>query len=191
MIFETIVTSSHADGSPHIAPFGIQEKEGMVMIAPFRPSSSLDNILRTRCAVVNTTDDVRLFAGALSDQRHWPVSAAEKVNGWVIQGALAHRELELVSVIDDEIRPVLWFNVIHEKTHAPFKGFNRAQSAVVELAILVSRLQMLPMEKIESELAYLSIAMEKTAGEREKQAWNWLMEIVENFKVTQRGENIA
>jgi hypothetical protein len=35
---------------------------------------------------------------------------------------------------------------------------------------------MLPPEKIEREIAYLRIAIDKTAGRRERQAWNWLME---------------
>lgn len=191
MIFETIVTSTNEDGSPHIAPFGIREQDGLILISPFRPSASLDNLLRTRCAVVNQTDDVRLFAGALTGNRTWPVRPANNVAGWVVQGALAHRELELVEVVEDIVRPALWFKVVHEQTHAPFKGFNRAQSAVVELAILVSRLHMLPMEKIDAELAYLTIAIEKTAGEKEQQAWDWLMEKVENFKAEQCGGNVA
>lgn len=191
MIFETIVTSTNADGSPHIAPFGIREQDGMVLIAPFKPSSSLDNLMRTRCAVINLTDDVRLFAGALTGNRTWPVIPAANVAGWVVQGALAHRELELVEVVEDAIRPLLWFKVVHEATHAPFRGFNRAQAAVIELAVLVSRLHLLPMEKIDAEVRYLQIAMEKTAGAHEWQAWGWLMEKIENFKAGQHGEDVA
>ncbi|MEO1956828.1 MAG: DUF447 domain-containing protein, partial [Methylophilaceae bacterium] len=37
-----------------------------------------------------------------------------------------------------------------------------------------SRLRMLPAEKVESELQYLQIAIDKTAGERELEAWGWL-----------------
>ena len=191
MIFETIVTSANADGSPHIAPFGIREQDGLVLIAPFKPSASLDNLLRTRCAVINLTDDVRLFAGALTGNRTWPVVPATSVASWRVQGALAHRELELVEVVEDDVRPQLWFKVVHEEMHAPFRGFNRAQAAVIELAVLVSRLHLLPMEKIDAELGYLKIAMEKTAGEHEWQAWGWLMEKIENFKAAQRGENVA
>jgi len=32
---------------------------------------------------------------------------------------------------------------VHRASHAPFVGFNRAQAAVIEAAILVSRLRML------------------------------------------------
>jgi hypothetical protein len=47
---------------------------------------------------------------------------------------------------------------------------------VLECAVLVSRLEMLPPEKIEAELKYLEIAISKTAGAREQEAWSWLME---------------
>jgi hypothetical protein len=40
---------------------------------------------------------------------------------------------------------------------------------------------MLPRDKVESELAYLRIAVEKTAGEREAEAWEWLLEKVRAF----------
>ena len=75
--------------------------------------------------------------------------------------------------------------------HQPFKGFNRAQAAVIELAVLVSRLERLPKDKVLSEMAYLQIAIDKTAGERELQAWGWLVEKVENFYAAQSGENFA
>ncbi len=67
-----------------------------------------------------------------------------------------------------------------EASHAPFKGFNRAQAAVIEAAILASRLHMLPREKIERELGYLQIAVEKTAGPREHEAWRLLVEKIED-----------
>ena len=42
--------------------------------------------------------------------------------------------------------------------------------------MLTTRLNMLSLEKIESELKYLEIAISKTAGPREEEAWGWLME---------------
>lgn len=191
MIFETILTTTNPDGDAHIAPFGIRERDGLVLIAPFRPSSSLDNLLRARCAVVNATDDVRIFAGALTGRRDWPLRRAEKIDGYVLEAALAHRELELVEVREDVVRPELSFRVVNAMTHAPFRGFNRAQAAVLEAAVLVSRLHLLPLEKIETEVGYLAVAIEKTAGEREWQAWNWLMERIENHRAELRGENLA
>ena len=177
LILETIVITRNADGSPHIAPLGIREPQpARVLIAPFRPSTTLDNLARDGRAVISLTDDVRVFAGCLTGRRDWPVRAAERIAGWVLDAALAHRELEVERVEDDELRPRFYLREVHGATHAPFRGFNRAQAAVVEAAILVSRLQMLPAGKIDREIEYLSIAIDKTAGPRERQAWNWLLE---------------
>lgn len=191
MIYETIVTSLDAENRVHIAPFGIREHEDQVIIAPFRPSATLDNLLANRCAVVNMVDDVRVFAGALTGHNEWPFHPANKMKGFVLDVALAHRELELTDIKEDATRPQLYFKVVHEEVHAPFRGFNRAQAAVIELAILVSRLHMLPLEKIETEMAYLQIAIDKTAGEREQQAWSWLSEKIENHKAAIGGSNLA
>ena len=191
MIYETIVTSVDAHGAPHIAPFGIQEKDGLVEIAPFRPSTTLNNLLVTRSAVINLTDDVRIFAGALTGRTQWPLSPAKKIKGYYLNAALAHQELELRELNEDVLRPQLYFKVVHEEIHSAFKGFNRAQSAVIELAILVSRLHMLPPQKIATEISYLQIALDKTAGERELQAWSWLMEKVENHRAAITGNNQA
>ena len=47
---------------------------------------------------------------------------------------------------------------------------------MIEAAILATRLYMLPREKIEREIAYLQIAVDKTAGAAEREAWDWVME---------------
>ena len=183
MIREVIVTSVDRDGNPHLAPMGVHELEGGVKaILPFRPSTTLDNLLATRCAVINCTDDVRVFAGCLTGRRDWPLLPAGQVAGVRLADCLAHTEVELVSVEDDDIRPRLLCRPLHTAQHAPFPGFNRAQFAVLEAAILVSRLHILPWAKIEAELDYLRVIHGKTAGPREQEAWNWLMAAIEDFR---------
>jgi hypothetical protein len=96
-----------------------------------------------------------------------------------------------VNVIDDAMRPQLIMEVIYSEQHQPFEGFNRAQAAVIELAVLVSRLQRLPMEKIIQDMQYLQIAIDKTSGPRELDAWGWLVEAVENHRAALSGDNIV
>ena len=186
MIRETIVTTCNADGSDHIAPMGVHTHGDALVLAPFKPSTTLDNLLRERCGVVNYSDDVRVFAGCLSERRDWPTTPALKINAKRLANTLAHAEVKIAGVEDDDLRPRLSCEVVHRETHAPFKGFNRAQAAIIELAILTSRLHILPWEKIEREITYLQIAMDKTAGVNEKAAWGWLMETIETFKRKQR-----
>jgi hypothetical protein len=177
-IRETIITTVDGNGKVHIAPIGIiAEKDGWV-IAPFRPSVTLDNLAAVPFAVANYTDDVSIFAGCLTGRRDWPTVPVEGFPVPRLAAALAHSVLAVESVSDDGLRPRHFCRVVQEGTHAPFTGFNRAKAAVLELAILVSRLNMLPREKIDAEIAYLSIAIEKTAGPDEKEAWGWLMQKV-------------
>ncbi|HUU66223.1 MAG TPA: DUF447 domain-containing protein [Methyloceanibacter sp.] len=180
MIRECIVTTLNPDGSAYIAPLGlIEDGEGWV-IAPFRPSTTLDNLRANPFAVASLTDDVLVFAGCLTGNKDWPVRPATQIPGAVLEGALAHIELEVDRIEEDELRPRFHCRVVHEASHAPFKGFNRAQAAVIETAILASRLKMLPREKVEQELAYLQIAVEKTAGPNEHEAWRILVEKIED-----------
>ncbi len=195
MIFETIITSVNLAGKPNITPFGICYENDNVIISPYKPSTTLDNILATKCAVMNLTDDVRVFAGALTKRKFGELVLIKKTvhtnknAGFRLADCLAHAELELLVVRDDAVRPQLVMKKTTEDNHQSFAGFNRAQAAVIELAVLVSRLHMLPREKIETEKQYLQIAMDKTAGEREKQAWGWLIEAIENFYAEQAGNH--
>ncbi|MGA7815420.1 DUF447 domain-containing protein [Caballeronia sp.] len=175
MIYETIVTTAARDGRPHIAPMGVRFEDGLAILAPFRPSTTLDNIVATHAAVINFTTDVRVFAGCVTRySRDWPTLPATRVASVRLSDSLAHTELELDTFQDDPQRPLLRMRSVHSETHAPFTGFNRAQAAVVEGAILVSRLFMLPAEKVDHEMAYLQIAIDKTAGEQERIAWDWI-----------------
>jgi len=182
MILETIVTSLSPAGATHLAPMGVHVVPEGMLVMPFRPSTTLDNILSSGVAVLNHTDDVRVFAGCLTGRRDWPLTAADKLPVKRLADSLAHMELELMRVEEDELRPKLYCRVIHEASHAPFKGFNRAQYAVLEAAILASRLRLLPWGKVQAELDYLRIGLEKCAGQREQEAWAWLMEKIDAFR---------
>jgi hypothetical protein len=181
-IVETIVTTIDASGVSHIAPLGLIADGSGWIVAPFQPSRTLDNLRAVPFAVASHTDDVRVFAGCITGRRDWPLIAADRVHGVRLAEALTHWELEVASVTEDAQRPRFLCRIVHQATHAPFEGFNRAQAAVIECAVLVTRLKMLPPEKVEAELKYLEIAISKTAGEREQVAWSWLMERIEAWR---------
>ena len=178
-ILETIVSTCDQDNNTHLAPMGITQQDSHIILAPFKPSQTLDNLKHTPYAVINRTDDVRIFAGCLSGRKTWPLVATKNIVVKRLQAVLSHVEIKVVKIKDDALRPQLYAEVLSETVHAPFVGFNRAQSAVIELAILVSRLDRLPPEKILTEIDYLKIAIDKTAGAHELEAWSWLMARVE------------
>jgi uncharacterized protein len=177
-IYETVITTVAADGRVHVAPMGVRYVDECVVLMPFKPSTTLANVLASGHAVLNVVTDTRVFAGCVTGRRAWPTVAAECIAGQRLACALNHVELELVEHRDDAQRPVLRLARVHAATHAPFIGLNRAQAAVVEGAVLVSRLHMLSMEKIETEMKYLQIAIDKTAAAPEHEAWGWLREAV-------------
>lgn len=183
-IVETIVTTANEDGDVHIAPLGLIADDDNWIIAPFKPSKTLENLRANPFAVASHTDDVRVFAGCVTGRKSWPATPATQVKGGRLAHCVSHWELEVVRVIEDDMRPRFVCKIVHQENHKAWEGFNRAQAAVLELAVLTTRLHMLPADKVEAELKYLDIAISKTAGAREQEAWNWLMEKIENWRST-------
>lgn len=181
IIRESIVSTVDNAGRLHLAPIGIIAEGDGWIIAPFHPSTTLNNLRAVPFAVANFTDDVRVFAGCLTGRGEWPTVACEEFAVPRLADALAHVELAVTHTGEDEQRPRFHCRVLRSVAHAPFKGFNRAQAAVIEAAILVSRLTMLPREKVECEIAYLEIAVSKTASAAEQEAWTWLTERIRAF----------
>jgi uncharacterized protein len=180
MIFETIICSTKADGSPHLTPLGYTVAGDNVVLAPFEPSSTLDNLREHGVATLNMTVDVRIFAGCLTGRRDWPVVKADKIDAWRLRDALAHKELTVVERVEDDVRPKFFCEINFEQQHEVFQGFNRAQAAVVEASILATRLDWLSPEKIRAELEYLLIAVHKTGGGNERDAWQWVLEKIDS-----------
>lgn len=184
MIRETIVTTASPTGEAHVAPMGATVVEGGYLLQPFRPSRTLDNLAARRVAVVNFTDDARVFAGCITGRhRSWPTVPATRLEGAVrLADCLAHDEVEIVRMEEDATRPRFFCRTVHRGQHAPFLGLNRAVAAVLEGAILVSRLHMLDPERVDREMNYLSVAIEKTAGPAEREAWDWLCETIADHR---------
>jgi uncharacterized protein len=182
VIYETVVSTLAADGRAHVAPMGVRYLGDRVVLMPFKPSTTHDNIAATGHAVLNILTDTRVFAGCVTGRREWALLPTEKIPGVRLASALSHVELQLAERIDDAQRPVLRMARVHEVVHSSFAGFNRAQAAVIEGAVLVSRLHMLPPHKVDSEMTYLQIAIDKTAGPGEREAWGWLVDAVQRHR---------
>ena len=167
--------------SVHVAPMGVRYAGERVVLKPFRPSTTLDNIVASGTAVLNLVDDVRVFAGCVTGRREWAtldVHLAGEARAVRLAAALEHVILRLDSQDADAQRPTLRLVRVRGERHAAWPGFNRAQAAVVEGAVLVSRLHLLARATIEAEMDYLQIAIDKTAGAAEREAWGWLREAV-------------
>ena len=175
-ILEAIVTTRNVGGGWHLVPFGLIAEDDTFVVAPFRPSPTITNLERHPYLAAAAPADVRVLAGCVTGRRDWPTVPCERIDGTRLAEAYAHAELEAVAMEDDPVRPRFRCRVVHTATHRPFLGYNRAQGAIVEAAILSTRLHMLPPEKIVAEMTYLAIAISKTAGPAEHEAWGWIEE---------------
>jgi hypothetical protein len=173
-ILETIVTTLSPDGSLHLVPFGLIQDGDEWILAPFRPSPTIANLEASPYFAASSPSDVRVIAGCVTGRRDWPVVECDKIPGRRLADSFGHAEFEVVSVQDDALRPHFRGRIVHRAHHHPCIGYNRAQAAVLEAAILSTRLHMLDSEKILSEMRYLAIAISKTAGPREREAWDWI-----------------
>lgn len=186
LIVETVIVTSSAEGETHIAPLGLIQDGKRWIIAPFTPSRTLDNLRAHPFATASHTDDVRVIAGCVTGRRDWPLIPAEKINGARLADCCSHWEFVVDNVVEHAERPRFVCELVHKQNHKAWEGFNRAQAAVLELAVLTTRLKMLPPEKVENELKYLEIAVSKTAGPREEEAWGWLMAKVDAWRAGQK-----
>jgi uncharacterized protein len=172
-ILESIV-ATRAESGWHLVPFGLIEEGDALVVAPFRPSPSIANLERHPFLSAAAPADIRVLAGCVTGRRDWPTVPCDRIDAVRLADAYAHAELEVVDVADDAVRPRFRCRVVHQAMHRPFIGYNRAQAAVLEAAILSTRLHMLPPEKIIGEMSYLAIAISKTAGPAEREAWSWI-----------------
>src|SRR5215210_2634188 len=72
VIVETIVTTVAIDGTLNFAPMGVEWGEETIVLKPFLETTTYRNIAASRAAVVNLTDDVRIFARAAISSPEFP-----------------------------------------------------------------------------------------------------------------------
>jgi hypothetical protein len=182
VIIETIVTTVSAEGAVNCAPMGVEwdpsAVDAPIVLKPFLETATYRNVTATGAAVVNLTDDVRVFARAAISNPQPPTVPASAVNGVVLADCCAWRELEVTSIDSTPPRARIETRVVHRGYARDFVGFNRAAGAVLETAIYATRLHLLEREFIDSELARLQVIVDKTAGPREHEAMALLTEFI-------------
>jgi hypothetical protein len=185
MILESLVTTLDAGGGPHLAPMGprVAPDWSRFTLRPFPTSQTYQNLLRHGEGVIHITDDALLLAKAAVGTRGLspaepgftaapcgevrempPVRAAERVRGFVLADCCRYFEFRVKSVDDRSERVSIEAEVVHAGRVRDFFGFNRAKHAVVEAAILATRLHILPLAEVAAEFAKLRVIVEKTGG---------------------------
>jgi hypothetical protein len=189
VIVESIVTTIDADGRINCAPMGVEWGDEAIVLKPFLDTATYRNVMATRSAVVNLTDDVRVFAQAAIANPVYATAPASVVRGVVLVDCCSWRELQVVTVDSTPPRSRIETAVVHRGFRREFIGFNRACHAVLETAIYATRLHLLEPAFVQSELARLQVIVEKTAGEREREAMAVLTDYVRTALLDQQGVN--
>jgi len=183
MIVETIITTVAPDGAVNCAPMGVEWGDEALVLKPFLETATYRNVVATGASVVNLIDDVRVFAHAAIANPQYPTVPAVAVSGVVLADCCSWREVQVRSIDSTPPRSRIDAAVVHHGMRREFIGFNRARHAVLEAAIYVTRLHLLPRAFIESELARLQVIVDKTAGAHEIEAMTLLAEHVRSVPV--------
>lgn len=175
MIVEGVITTKCPDGQVNISPMGPEVGTDMaqMVLKPFQSSTTYQNLKRSGEAVFHITDDVLLLAAsAIHRFAELPsLRPAAAVDGFVLADACRWYELRVIELDDRQARTRITCDVVHRGRIRDFLGFNRAKHAVVEAAILATRIDLLPAEQICAELERLAVPVDKTAGSQEREAF--------------------
>ncbi|MFM8493992.1 MAG: DUF447 domain-containing protein [Planctomycetia bacterium] len=184
MILEGLVTTCDTDGRMHLAAMGPEVSEAEVaagrlerlVLKPFATSQTAVNLARLGVGVFHATDDVLLIARVVTGAAGPAPAcrAASAVQGWVLDGMCRAYEFEVAAADRSADRERLEARVVATHEGRPFMGLNRARHAVVEGAILVTRVHLLGAEEVKRRLADLRVLVEKTGSTREHEAFRLL-----------------
>jgi hypothetical protein len=177
MILEGLVTTMNADGSPHLAPMGPRVNADFTrfLLRPFPTSQTYRNLLVHPEGVLHVSDDANLIArAALGAGEIPPLTPAARVRGFVLANCCRHYEFTVRSLDNSGERVHIEAEVIHTVSHRDFWGFNRAKHAVIEAAILATRLHILPRAEVEAEFKKFRVIVDKTGGPAELEAMAFL-----------------
>jgi hypothetical protein len=184
MILEGVVTTVSPTGQINIAPMGprlLDDPYGEVRrftLRPFHTAQTCANLQAHGEGVLHVTDDVLLLAKAALGELNPapPMHAAVAVRGWVLSDACRWYEFRVTGCDERSERVQFDAEVVHASRRRDFFGFNRAMYAVVEAAILATRVAILPREEVEADFRKLAVIVEKTGGPREREAFAFLEE---------------
>ena len=153
LIIEGIMTTlAPGAGTPesrvNIAPMGpiVDDSWNTFVFRPFKTSNTYRNIKADGQGVFHVIDDVLLIARAAVSSVHVGEDVrgqvARHVNGLVLSNVCRYHELQVTHLDDTQDRTTIVMKCVHRETLRDFTGFNRARHAVIEAAILATRLHL-------------------------------------------------
>jgi hypothetical protein len=190
MIIEGIVTSVDSAGCLNIAPMGpvVEGDFERLLLRPFQPSTTFSNLQATRCGVFHVVDSVDVIARAAIGRLDVmpPTEPAEQIPGAVLKDCCRWFEFQVESVDASQPRSLMPSRILCSGERRPFRGFNRARHAIIEAAIMATRIHLLPASEIQQSLEWLRSAVEKTGDQPEQE----LFEMLCRYALNQDGRSV-
>lgn len=179
MIIEAILSTLDTENRPNFAPMGVVWGEETISVRPFRQTQTYRNLLATGYGVVNLTDDVLAFVQTALYSAVLPHFPATVVPGVVFQGACSWRELAVETGLPGSPdRAEVRCRVVGKGWQRDFLGFCRARNAVIEAAILATRLHLYDPATVSEALTHYQEIVDKTGDEVERVALGHVREYV-------------
>ncbi|MDX1683172.1 MAG: DUF447 family protein [Phycisphaeraceae bacterium] len=187
----TTLSTDEAEGADapgrgaNLAPMGpiVAPDFSEMVLRPFAGSTTLANLQAHGEAVFHVTDDAALIArgviGSARPGENVQVQPAREIDGMVVKDACRVLELKVRNLDDSTERSVIEADVVADYTLRPFVGFNRARHAVLEAAILASRVHLTGVKATLDEMAPFQVWVDKTGTDAERAAMVELREYVE------------
>jgi hypothetical protein len=181
-IVEGIISTYNADGVVNISPMGpiVDDSLDRLWLRPFRTSTTFQNLKREGAGVFHITDDVELFAQAAVGQPD-PLPRlvpAKRVRGAIIADACRWFAFEIELLDDSAERTSIVARVVDRGVIRDFLGFNRAKHAVIEAAILATRVHLIDVDELRIEFERLAVPIQKTGAAAECGAFEFLRNYV-------------
>jgi len=185
MILEGLVTTLDPSGGVNLAPMGpiVEPDFSRIILRPFQTSQTYRNLKPHGEGVLHVTDDVELIArAALDGLTELPaMTPATVIQGRVLADCCRAFEFRVAALDDTRERTEIVCDVVHVHRGRDFFGFNRAKHAVLEATILATRLHLIPEAEVRAEIARLAIPVQKTAGPKELDAWQFVTDAIERW----------
>lgn len=183
MILEGIVTTQNPAGEINVAPMGpiVDDTMQSFVLRPFRTSTTYRNLKGHPFGVLHVVDDVLLLAKAAISRLEEtpPTFQAITIPGHVLKSACRWYEFKVETLDDSDERTRIEARVVHTGRLRDFFGFNRAKHAVLEAAILATRVHILPTDEILAQIDALRSPVDKTAGPNERAAFQLVDDYVQ------------
>ena len=185
MILEGVVTTENQNGTINVSPMGphLDGDDAEIQrftLRPYQTSRTYQNLKRLGAGVLHVTDDVLLLARSAVNLLDAPPETIEEdgVRGRRLADCCRWYAFEVSELDDSQERTTISCAVYKTGRVRDFYGFNRAKHAVLEAAILATRVNFLAADEILGQFEHIKVIVEKTAGVQETEAFKLLDEYV-------------